>query len=46
MRQKLVLRAPTKKLVILWLNEAFCFASISVEADNFVIRKKELLIPT
>jgi hypothetical protein len=33
-----------KKLAVQWLNEALCFVSSSVLADNFVLRNRQLLV--
>ncbi|NBN98783.1 MAG: hypothetical protein EBV19_06030, partial [Flavobacteriia bacterium] len=33
-----------KKLAIQWLNEALCFVSSFVVADNFVLRNRQLLV--
>jgi hypothetical protein len=33
-----------KKLAVQWLNEALCFISSFVVADNFVLRNRQLLV--
>ncbi|AMS28184.1 hypothetical protein AEM51_11620 [Bacteroidetes bacterium UKL13-3] len=33
-----------KKLAVQWLNEALCFVSISVVADSFRLRNRQLLV--
>ena len=33
-----------KKLAVQWLNEALCFVSSSVVADNFRLRNRQLLV--
>jgi hypothetical protein len=33
-----------KKLAVQWLNEALCFVSSFVVADNFVLRNRQLLV--
>jgi hypothetical protein len=42
-------RTPTanstyKKLAVQWLNEALCFVSSFVVADNLVLRNRQLLV--
>jgi hypothetical protein len=34
----------SKKLAVLWLNEALCFVSSLVVADSFVLRNRQLLV--
>ncbi|NBR14397.1 MAG: hypothetical protein EBU01_07415 [Crocinitomicaceae bacterium] len=33
-----------KKLAVQWLNEALCFVSSSVVADNLMLRNRQLLV--
>jgi hypothetical protein len=33
-----------KKLAVQWLNEVLCFVSISVVADSFRLRNRQLLV--
>jgi len=40
----LLLHGCYKKLAVQWLNEALCFVSSFVVADNFVLRNRQLLL--
>jgi len=44
MRRKATHNSTYKKLAVQWLNEALCFVSSFVVADNFVLRNRQLLV--
>lgn len=44
-RRRAAANSEFKKLAVQWLNESLCFVSISVVADSFVLRNRQLLKP-
>jgi hypothetical protein len=41
---KVLFNSTYKKLAVQWLNEALCFVSSFVVADNLVLRNRQLLV--